>query len=178
MARNNRRQFVWARAIGVVSDGPNGTPAADLLSDVRDRYGGAVLRGATVMGIKGYIRPNMGTGLEGTPYNLCRAAIRVSSIFTTTQGEEGGDWDPHSDPYADWMLFQQALIVPAQNIGMATDNVRGNQWAVETRAARKFEELGQTLALFAGSRNADTGSGDPDRPTFWDYDLSIGVKLP
>lgn len=180
MARNNRRQFVWARSYGVVSAGGGGgqQPADDLLAQVRDRYGEGVLRGATVMGIKGYIRPNIGPGFEGSPYMLCRSAIRVASSPVITQGDESNEWDPFADPDADWMMFNQALIVPTQSIGMATDNVRGNLWGVETRAARKFEELGQTLALFGGARNADTQSADPERRTFFDYDLSIGLKLP
>lgn len=179
MARSNRRQFVWARNYGVVSfgGGAGATPAVDLLSTVRDRYGESVLRGATVMGIKGYIRPNIGTGTTGA-YMLTRAAVKVTSSVTIAQGDESSDWGPFSDPDADWMAFQQTLMIPTTPPGVATDNVRGNQYGVETRAARKFEELGQTLGLFGEARNADTGAGDPDRRTFWDYDLSVGLKLP
>ncbi len=182
MARNNRRQFVWARSAGAT--GPGLTPAVfgvDLLVGTRERYGDAVLRGATVMGVKGYIRPNVPS--DTINYISCRAAIRVGTAGEVDDEpvnvRELGPW---FSPEDDWMLFQQSLFITSASAAEgalpaepATDNVRGNMWAVETRANRKFEELGRTLLLFTDMANP---VGTPWNEGFFDYDLSIGLKLP
>ncbi len=111
MARNNRRQFVWARSAGAT--GPGLTPAVfgvDLLVGTRERYGDAVLRGATVMGVKGYIRPNVPS--DTINYISCRAAIRVGTAGEVDDEpvnvRELGPW---FSPEDDWMLFQQSLFI-------------------------------------------------------------------
>ena len=130
MARRNgpRRQFVWARQSGTI--GGAQTPqlfGVDLLAGVRVRYGEAVLRGATVMGIRGYIRFNSDE-TEGVMFG--RAAVKVG----TSEDVAGPPADiraegPWSDPEADWMLFQQSFQVLG-GPDVTTQNPATSIWAV------------------------------------------------
>lgn len=168
--RSNRRQFVWARYAGVLGPGVS-VFATDVLSTVRDRYGDAVARGATVMAIRGYARPNAqgsGVPLRG------RFALRVVGLGaiddTPADQREVG---PFLSPEENWMLFHQALVI-GENPNPSASSSRGSQWAVETQANRRFEELGVTLGAFADVFNTD---GTPSETGVYDFDLSIGLKL-
>lgn len=178
MANQSRRQFVWSRVAGTIGGGlGDGLFGTDLLANTREQFGDAVLRGATVMGIRGYIRPN-GTSPAGISYVAYRSAVRVGY---------GGDVDgpatevrqhgPFFASHSDWMLWQQAMFVATDtdNNGVATSNIGGSAWAVETRAARKLAELGETLTLYV---DAQSPVGTPFNEFFSDFDLSIGLKLP
>lgn len=177
MARQNsqKRTFVWARQAGVVGPGAaNPGFTADILSTVRDRHGEGVLRGATVMAIRGYARPNPQGDTEPRRF---RVGIRVSTagelLGTTVEQREGS---PLSSPEADWMLFQQYLTIsPEGFVNPPGSSARGTPWSVETQAARRFTELGLTLGLWMDV--ADTIGNQLNNGVI-DYDLSIGLKLP
>lgn len=177
MARSRvpRRQFVWARKAGVIGLVGGGANAfvQDLLDGVRVRYGDAVLRGATVMGIRGYARPNAQG--SGVPIRF-RFAVRVADtgeIDDTIADQR--EIAPFFSPESDWMLFHQSLVIGEQAVASPASSSRGSEWAVETQASRKFAELGQTLAVFADFQNTN---GTPIDTGNFDYDLSIGLKLP
>lgn len=177
MARSRvpRRQFVWARSAGVIGlvGGGQNSFAQDLLASVRVRFGESVLRGATVMGIRGYARPN--NQGSGVPIRF-RLAVRVADDGEIDdEPVDQRELAPFFSPESDWMLFHQALIIGEQAAPAAASSSRGTDWAVETQAARKFTELGQTLAVFADYANTD---GTPIDTGSYDYDFSIGLKLP
>lgn len=167
--RDNRRQFVWARAIGVVGSGTaNATLSEDLLSGVRDRHGDAVLRGATIMGYRGYIRPSTG-GVD--EIRRIRVGLRVFNSMNQNDRLEG----PILDPEADWMGFHQYFLgggSPAYNLG---SSARGTEFAVDGAAARKLSELGMSLGIYADGVGTDFTVSEN---VFVDYDLSVGLKLP
>lgn len=167
--RSNRRQFVWARAMGVIGSGtPDAVLAEDLLAGVRDRHGAGVLRGATVMGIRGYIRPSFGVAQV---LNRVRVGIRVFNALTPTDRAEG----PVLDPEADWMHFHQFLVPTSIEASQYGSSSRGTEFSVDSQAARKLEELGQSLAIYADGLNADFTVSNV---VSVDYDLSVGLKLP
>lgn len=179
MARNSqRRQFVWSRVAGTLGGGL--TPAVfgtDLLANIRVLFGDAVLRGATVMGIKGYVRPNAESAAD-LAYVGFRAGIRIG-LPGEVDDEPANvrELGPFFSSHSDWMLYQQAAFIASDvdTNGVATSNVGGSPWAVETRANRKMSELGETLLMFVDAQSPVTV---PFNTFFADFDLSIGLKLP
>lgn len=167
--RSNRRQFVWARAMGVVGWGTaNSTLAEDLLAGVRDRHGDAVLRGATVMGYRGYIRPSPG-GVD--EIRRIRVGLRVFNSMNQNDRLEG----PILDPESDWMGFHQYFIGGGVTAVPVGSSARGTDFAVDGAAARKLSELGMSLGIYADGVGADFQVSEN---IFVDYDLSVGLKLP
>lgn len=178
MARSNRprRQFEWARAQGFgagqgVTGGAFG--AVDLLADARSRWGNAVFRGATVMAVKGYLRPFVAPGARVTG----EAGIRVASINDIAEA------DVNETPflnarYEDWMGFFPYDFDPGPNLASpstpATWNAAASPWGVDLQSSRKMEELGVSLGLFWYHANTDGAPADVQN---LDYDLSIGLKL-
>lgn len=179
MARSqrNRRQFEWARAVGF-GTGVSTEPAVavggvDLLASVREDYGAAYLRGATVMAVKGFIRPFVG---EGTRINGV-AGIRVCNYGDlqnvtpdqTPGGALGGE--------ADWMAYWPYDF---QSYGGASDqyvanwNHQGSLWGVDVQSSRRMTEAGYTLGLF-WYHGAILGG--INEMTNVDYHLSVGLKL-
>lgn len=184
MARSNRprRQFEWARAqgfgAGVVIPGVGAAGAVDLLADARTRWGNAVFRGATVMTVKGYIRP----ALNFQPLRVTgTAGFRVASWNDVTnfptQGPEEAPFG--NGRYEDWMGFLPYDVAtnpsqPSVEAQPATWNSAASPWGVDVQSSRKLEELGVTLGLFW--YHAPT-QGAPEDVSNLDYDLSIGLKL-
>lgn len=172
MATSNKRQFVWARRAGVIGPGSvNNVFAQDLLSTVRDRFGDSVARGATVMGIRGYARPNPQGDTQPLRYRFACRVIETGAIDDAPVDVR--ELGPFFSPESRWMLFHQTLTAGDQSVPPAS-STEGSQWHVATDAARKFPELGVTLAVFADVQATD---GTPVSTGVFDYDLSIGLKL-
>lgn len=183
MARNqrNRRQFEWARAAGfgqgvVLPDTPAAVGGVDLLASVRGDYGAAYLRGATVMAIKGYIRPFAGAstrilGVAGI--RVCNIAdLQTVTLDQTPGGPLGGE--------ADWMAYwPYDFEVPGGSQGsteqVANWNPQASLWGVDVQSSRRMEEAGVTLGLFW--EHSALAGGDPSGVTNLDYHLSVGLKL-
>lgn len=178
MARRNRREFVWARAVGNLFTAPApGTPAfagVDLLADVRATYGNDALRNATVMSVKGYIRPNSDVDtasfyLGVTGIRVCNAQDTVAPVAEnqTPGGALGQELD--------WMGYFPWLVdnTPPSSVrpGDATWNHAGNPWGIDVRSSRRMFELGMTLGMFTWTSATVTAG------VALDYHLSIGVKL-
>lgn len=179
MARRpgNGRKFVWARTAGVIGlDAPAvGNGGADLLESVRGRYSDGIFVGATVMTVKGYLKPagDLTAALRG------RLAIRVcnradTGIGTAIPAAEQGPGDGINPieygPESDWMGFFPFYLAGGRAADTATWNVNANQYAIDVQAPRRMEELGQTVGLFADVVDATEGARV-------DYDLSVGLKL-
>lgn len=187
MARSrnrNRRMFVWARSGGVLFAGTGGAAGIDLLQSVRDRYGGKEFVGATVMSVRGYVRPNIG-GADAL--HVGRVGLRIMNErllpapnATGTISTEVGPGSPQmpegvteAAPEEDWMAFLPFFLPSGPNNPNpeATWNEGASPWSVHVRSSRRMEELTETLGLVVQSNQA----ADPQ--AFYDYDLSVGLKL-
>lgn len=167
MARSNRRKFVWARTGAVLTNAAGGDNGFDLLADFKGRAGGSVLLGATLVTVRGVLRPNVSGGefVGGT------FGIRVCNEGDITAATAGNGQRPEENPEADWLAFMP-FIVPGSgdNAGNppATWNEMASPWACEIKAQRKMEELGETVGLFWDGSDAITTI---------DVSLSLGLKL-
>lgn len=178
----NAREFEWARSngflVGTVGAAPFTASAfgsVDLLDDARDRWGNALLRGATVMTIKGWMRPNVANNTRVTG----RAGIRVCSTTDIEEAPTNPDETPFADGgYEDWMaLFYYDVFAP---LNFSTDQLPatwspGNDWSVDVRSNRIMSDAGLTLGLFFFHSNVYEASGA--NVAALDYDLSVGLKL-
>lgn len=174
----NRRMFVWARSAMAVPVGEStaGIGFVDLLNSVRARYGGKEFVGATVMSVRGYVKPT-GDGPYGGRIGLriCNEGDIPDPAGTGTGNVDDGPGDgaePGGNPEADWMAFLPFLQTPDGAATPATWNHAANPWAVDIRSNRRMEELGQTLGLFA-----DVDSQTAPEGAQVVYDLSVGLKL-
>lgn len=171
--RNTReREFVWARSLGTLGEVGAGDFVADLLLPVRTRHGDAALRGATVMTVKGYIRPNLGGGTTDT-VSQGRVSIGVRQYGDIDEAQVGVE-GPFGNPEAKWMGWFPHLLTDIQANPQASWNNQGSPWAVDLQSHRIMGSLGQTLALYYDFQ--DVVAGDATHTV--DYDLSVGVKLP
>lgn len=182
MARSNRprRKFEWARAVDFGPGVPEGNVAiggVDLLASVRQDYGAAYLRGATVMTVKGYIRPFVPdterlVGVAGI--RVCNYAdLQSVTADQTPGGQFGGE--------ADWMAYLPYDV--GTNIAgygsdttPATWNNQGSMWGVDVQSSRTMNEAGYTLGLF-WYHSPVTSPDDPAVVAQLDYHLSVGLKL-
>lgn len=165
MARSNRRKFVWARQDGVLVPGTNFSE--DLLTQFKERAGGQVLIGATVVAVRGYVKPNVAGGL----LSRGRVAIRVCNE-QDVEGDPPGQGPVADGTENDWMGFWPWIVDGTKTVtGDGTWNVGGSPWAIDVRAQRKMEELNETLGIFYANIAAS------DDPSAIDYDLSVGLKL-
>lgn len=144
----------------------------DLLAQFQQEYG-AQLLGATVVRIRGYIRPGP---FVGGPVGTLRGTFGIIV---------GKDNDDYSDPtmsveqrehddwlaYLPWVAGVPAGDVYSPDIRWTTSNVQADPFAVDIKSSRKVEELGQTLQLW---RSEPTGSGQAGM----EWHLSMGLKLP
>lgn len=183
MARNRsgpRREFVWARSVGMVTGttapGSVSVGAADLLESVRVDYGEGILRGATVMAIKGWVRPFVPATSRVTGV----AGIRVCNygdlaLPTTVDQTPGGPVGQE----ADWMGYfpydvdQGGTELSSAN-SPATWNMGASLWTIDVQSHRKFEALGQTLGFFYYNTAV---VGTPESVASVDYHVSVGLKL-
>ncbi len=165
------RKFVWARTTGVLV-GPSET-GADLLDVFQTEYG-AQLVGATVMRIRGYIRPNVVATSVVTGH--CGIIVESDNELNDQNALQQG---PSARPHDDWLAWLPWLVdnstgVPAlSRVAETSWNFNASPWAVDIKSSRKIEELGQGLHLWY---DFVAGGGEPTPPV--DYDLSIGLKLP
>lgn len=169
---SNRRQFQWARASGTLGSQVGFAQRADLLDAVRTRYGAAYLRGATVMGIRGYniMRP---AAPEPGAFARGRIGIRVANLGDLAPGTPATAGSPFENPEARWMHFFQCTLSELVSAGGATSQENGNAWAVDVQSHRRMTEAGVTLLLQADFQVTTAAT------TEWimDYDYSIGLKL-
>lgn len=142
---------------------------SDLLSQFETAYG-AQLLGATIVRMRGIMWANAASG-QGTT-NTFRVGARVLSGALDLSGPVP-DQDPWVDENADWMLWEPFVQSVATTAAGGDPQDVGMQRMIDNHAARKLEELGESLVMFVGP--------NPAAPTIvWSYgwDLSIGVKLP
>lgn len=188
-SNRSRRQFQWVRTQGSIggflpNDPGGGAPpnagygAVDLLGPARDLYGQLLDAGATVMSIKGYVKPNVIGAPSGAFVYSGAVGIRRCS---RTDVEEPRQQDSptvavsEDEPfmfYNPW-IFTATGVDAVQDLYSADSSV-GTRWAVNVRSHRKLPQLSQTLGLFAGIYQ-DPAFADY---TTVDYHLSIGMKLP
>ena len=162
--RQVRRKFVWDRTSAAPTIGQGGPFAVDLLSAFRSQPGATHL-GATVMRVRGYIRPvlfdtgpNVG-GVVGMRIDSWNEAVTDDALAPTAQPNE--DWMA-------WLPWSGDQI--AANDSVASWNSQASVWAVDVKASRKLEELNQTLWLCTTAPTQGT--------MVLIYDLSVGLKLP
>lgn len=165
-ARQQRRKFVWNRVWGTLS--PSSDPATpigvDLLADFRNTAGASTI-GATVMRVRGLISP---TGQGTVPNAASTHGFLIDSVNEDPLERDNMPVNRPEEDWLGWLPWNASLgTVPSEP---ATWNAQGSPWAVDIKAARKLEEVGQTLWMFM------------DAPTegqyFVYYNLSIGLKLP
>ena len=179
-SRRNRRQFEWARAAGYGAGVPQGAVAlggVDLLASVREDYGAAYLRGATVMTVKGWLRPYVPdtervSGVAGI--RVCNYAdLQSVTADQTPGGALGGE--------ADWMAYLP-YDVGSNVAGYGSDtipatwNPGGSMWGLDVQSSRRMNEAGYTLGLFWW-HSPITSPDDPSVVANLDYHLSVGLKL-
>jgi len=148
---------------------------ANLLADFQTEYG-AQLLGATVMRIRGYIYPQFATAAPtGDVVGQSAFGIIVEEDDELTEGGGVGN-QPFERPHDDWLAWLpwSGVLSDAGPVGNlpATWNSHANFWAVDIKSARRIEELGQGLHLWADF--SELPETDPSAV----YDLSIGLKLP
>lgn len=172
MARSQGRKFVWARSSGVYTPGEASGPGANLLADVQARSGPGVFIGATVMTVRGFIRPNV----PDASFVRGVFGIRVCDEADVEGGTQN-DHGPDAQPEADWMAFMpwavSTLTADSGSVPAASWNEMSSPWALEIKSNRRMEELAQTLGLFFNT--GILGTGDV---TTVDWHLSVGLKLP
>lgn len=180
MARTqrNRRQFEWSRAVGFGAGLPQtgfAIGAVDVLAAVREEFGAAYLRGATVMAVKGFIRPFVPGNARLTGVAGLRVANYADFENLTANQTPGGP----TGSGADWMAYWPYDLEMAGTFGSptlpATWNVGGSQWAVDVQSSRRLEEPGYTLGLFW--YHTPVAGAAPEDVTNVDYHLSVGFKL-
>lgn len=164
------RKFVWARSSGFLTRDDAG---ADLLGQFQQEYG-AQLLGATVVRIRGWVAPNtISAGADGSQfaglYGFIVDTDRADYTFTGVP-ELAAEQREHDDWlwYAPWVVQNYSTTARTD----LTANYQANPWAVDVKAARKIEELGQTLQIWQSTPDANpdfNGMG---------FHLSIGLKLP
>lgn len=162
--RAHARKFVWDRTVGsVIATAGTGPFGVDLLEGFRNEPGGTHL-GATIMRVRGYIKP---IGAGGADPVLGVAGLRVD---TWNEDETDPTNQPTTQPDADWMAwlpFDFPAFEGSQ--GLATWNLYASPFAVDVKSNRKLEELNETLWLFLTAPGAGTIT--------YDYNLSVGLKL-
>lgn len=164
-ARQVRRKFVWDRTFGTVAVGPGGPYGVDLLANFRAQPGATHL-GASVMRIRGYVHP---TADAGTNPNIGGTiGFRIDSWNEDVATDPA--LTPAAQPDEDWMgwLPFQGTTFEANTVP-ATWNSEASPWAVDIKAARKLEELNQTLWMFLDAPTTGTVT--------YNYNLSVGLKL-
>lgn len=161
-SRQVRRKFVWNRAIGATTGGDVGV---DLLAPFRAQPGATHL-GATIMRVRGYIVPSDAFQTVGNAGNM---GMRIDSW---NEDPVEPDNQPILQPDEDWLAWLPWTTgsVPAAVPLHVTWNQEASPWTVDVKAARKLEELNQTLWLFTDQ------TGGADRVLY--YNLSVGLKLP
>lgn len=177
----NRRQFAWYRSQGgqelAAAEG-NLYGQVDLLDQVRVQYGQDVGSGSTVVAVKGYVKPNTGGGLAN-PSNLAGVvAIRQCSRNDITSPNV--DESPIHDVAQEqsWMYYNPFMIsVPGTDLPpsatVASSSPGSNLWVVDVQSSRRIPQLSSTLGLFVGFYGEPAGT-----TVYFDYHLSVGVKLP
>lgn len=162
--RQVRRKFVWDRTAGSVAVGTGGPYGVDLLAAFRSQPGATHL-GATVMRVRGYIRP------IGTDTGAQTGGVAGMRIDSWNEDILDPDVQPTAQPDEDWLAWLPFEGTSFElNTYPATWNNQASVWAVDVKAARKLEELNQTLWLFFTAPTAGTIQ--------YDYNLSVGLKLP
>lgn len=163
--RQLRRKFVWDRTAGTVTAGTGGPFGVDLLAGFRGQPGATHL-GATVMRVRGYIRP---IGLDTGAQTGGVVGFRIDSWNEDFATEVG--LAPMAQPDEDWMAWLpfEGSTFELSNNHPATWNAQASPWAVDVKAARKLEELNQTLWMFVTPPTAGSIQ--------YNYNLSVGLKL-
>lgn len=180
-SRGNRRQFAWYRSQGgqeLLAEGGNLYGQVDLLDQVRAQYGQDVGSGSTVVAVKGYVKPNTAGGVAN-PSNLAgvvgvRACTR--NDITSPNVDESPIHEIQQE--ASWMYYNPFHVsIPTTDLPpsatVASSAPGSNLWLVDAQSSRRIPQLSNTLGLFVGIY------GEPPGTTvYFDYHLSVGVKLP
>jgi hypothetical protein len=182
-ARRNRRKFEWARSAGAIATtnvAAQQVGRADLLASVRATYGNDFGRDATVVAVKGFVKPRLastlatGTTVAGAAGIRTADAQDLTSVLQVTDAPS----EPTQGYYYDWMWYQPWIMGPynvpsgfSSGEDVGTSNIGASVWALDVRSNRTFESLGESLALYVGVNGVGV---DVD----FDYWVSIGLKLP
>ncbi len=160
-----RRKFVWDRTQGFVAATSTGPFGVDLLAGFRGQPGATHL-GATIMRIRGFVYPELSTPLE-TGFILGTIGFRIDSW-----NEDPLDPDnaPLAQPDEDWIGWLPWMVDGSQSPNSPNVATWNNDFTVDVKAARKLEELNQTLWMFV----SPSGTADPIN---YNYNLSVGMKL-
>lgn len=157
--RGSSRKFVWARKIGGGIVGDSGF-VTDMFDDFRAAYGADIL-GSTIERVRGVIFWNAN--------NLTLDGIHaVAGLRVADEGNLSASTNepPLAQPHADWMMWDATVLDDG-----SPGNYLNDRRTIDVKAARKLEELGQTLML--GFEHDAVGSSVEVR-----YNLSMGLKLP
>jgi len=150
----NRRKLIWADTrlgVTVVAIGANFT--LDLLAGYRAAGFNANTQGCTIA------RTIIRGQLYASPLTNPEDAIDVGLIDHTTTGVAAVD--PSTDPYEDWAWNDRYPIATgsnAMNSQITAANAWLSQFLIDTKAARKMEELGQTWYLSVSNHSLSTVS--------------------
>lgn len=176
--RRNRREFQWARAAGfgageVIDPAQGAVGGVDLLASVRGDYGGGYLRGATVMAVKGWIRPFVPAGVRINGVAGIRVCNYADLQTITWDQTPGGPLGGESDWMAYWP-YDVLMTGTTSSDQLANWNHQASPWGIDVQSSRRMNEAGYTLGLFW---NHQAVVGDPEDLTALDYHLSVGLKL-
>lgn len=154
---------MWARTQGTLTISPGGVIRSSALSAFQALYG-AQLIGSTVVRTRGVIATQTSDATTG--FNQLRFAMIVEpnpgSAPVVADGPVGGE-------HNDWLLYEPFIVAGAGQIGVNQDPAGR---VIDVKAARKLDELGDELLIYAGTQASNTAAVTVS------WDLSIGVKLP
>lgn len=168
--RAPRREFEWSRSQGFVgsSADPGGVHGVDLLAFYRSQPNGNHLA-ATITRVRGWIYPDWDPGVP--TFQIANAGLRIANFDEDATDVSNA---PINGPDEDWLgwfpTMRDAQTDTSGSLpnGTITWN-EGGYFAVDVKAARKLNGRQRSLWLFCDPPAAGT--------IFWNYNLSVGMKL-
>lgn len=178
--RGPRRKLIWARmapamtAMANVGVASQWTESQDLLQTFRTQAGitaGPV--GLTVMRMRFAVTSQ---DVPSDIFGQLVIGVRVMDTQEAVQAEaDATAFSPVTDPHADWMCYEP-IGFPANSTRTATPPLKIVDHHIDVRSMRKFEELGQTLVLVAGTTQPYGGAAGATFPLF--ITSSVLLALP
>ncbi len=157
--RRNRGHVQWVRANAYVNDAPvvgaDYVMRADLFAPARAVYGPDYLRDATVLAVKGYVKPIL-TSVNTTSVDV--SGVSALRLMDQAQADSPPEFEetPGSATSASqrWELYQPWAQVgrqgaPTDTPGeQITSNMGASPWAVDVRSKIRMESSSKTVVLY------------------------------
>lgn len=177
-----RRRYEWARSSSLVDfELNNEAGPADLMSGFQNILG-ADAAGVTITRIRGEFTWAYLPNTDATANGIWRTPIKVQAGIRVDENQVANLTDTQQinkldQLYADWMFYEQSWVYPSvawteENQSIVSENLILRQ-PIDIKSQRRFDELQQSLFLFAGSPAI---LGDDHVRFTWD--LQILLKMP